>query len=189
MTIAMAALLLGEQVDEWRWAGVAIGFVGAMLVLRPGFSDWGWAAAFPLAAALLFAGFTIATRSLSSSEDPWTTFVYTGVVGLIAASAIAPWIWAAPGLDDLPALVAMGLLGAIGHGALIFAFSRAPASALAPYLYVSLIWAMLFGYAFFGDAPDVWTIAGSATIVGAGVFVQFSEARRKAEQRDRLAGG
>ncbi|MEM9724990.1 MAG: DMT family transporter, partial [Pseudomonadota bacterium] len=194
----MAALFLGERVGPWRWLGVAAGFGGALLVVKPGFSDTGWAALFPLAGALFFAAYSIATRALGGGEpaegdgpaapgeDPWTTFLYTGLVGAVAATFMIPFTWETPAAVDLPILMAAGLFGALGQGTLIFALLFAPASLLAPYLYVGLIWGALFGYVLFNHVPDAFTVAGGGVIVAAGLFVRWREAQA-AQQAERAA--
>lgn len=172
-----AALLLREEVGPIRWAGVAAGFIGALVILRPGFSDVGWAALFPFAGALCFAAYGVATRFLGEDENPWTTFLYTGSVGAVAASLAAPLVWQTPQAEHLPVLLTAGVFGGLGQGALIFAFSYAPASALAPFFYVGLIWATASGYLFFDHLPDLATVIGAAMIVGAGLLVQWREAQ------------
>ena len=156
------------------------------MIIKPGFSEVGWAAAYPFIGALFFSAYGVATRFLSADEDPWTTFLYTGSVGALGASVIAPFVWETPAWEDVPFLLGTGFFGALGQGALMFAFILAPASIVAPCLYVGLIWAALFGYVFFGDVPDAFTLSGALIIVGAGLFVRWREALadRRAAARD-----
>lgn len=175
---ALAAIWLGEKVGPWRWFGVALGFFGALIILRPGFSGVGWAALFPLFGALFFAAYSVATRMLGASDDPWTTFLYTGSVGAIAATLIVPFVWTTPAWSDAPLLLAIGVFGGLGQGALIFAFGFAPASALAPFIYSGLVWSIAFGWVFFSEFPDYFTFVGAGVIVGAGLFVRWREAVR-----------
>lgn len=174
---ALAALVLGEQVGPYRWGGVVVGFLGALVILAPEFGAdaFGWAALFPLAGAAFFAGYSVATRFLGAGDSVWTTFLYTGSVGAVAASVIAPSVWATPAWEHVPIFLAMGAFGAFGQLLLIVAMSFAPASLLAPYLYSSLIWSGLAGWLLFGEIPGAWTLIGGAMIVGAGLFVQHRE--------------
>ncbi len=174
---AMAALVLSEKVGPYRWAAVVIGFLGALVILRPGGEGFGWAALLPLGGALSFAAYGVATRFLGSEDSVWTTFFYTGTVGAVAASLAAPFVWTVPAAADLPLLVLVGLFGAGGQAMLILAMSFAPASLLAPFLYVNLVWATLFGFIFFDETPDLYTVLGAAIIVGAGLFVRWRERR------------
>lgn len=176
---ALAALVLREPVGPRRWAGVVIGFFGALIIVRPGAEVFQPAALLPMLAAVFFAGFSIATRFLGRDESYRTTFLYTAALGALIASAFVPMVWVTPSWSDAGLMVLMGLIGSAGQFLLIVAFNTAPASAIAPFTYAGLIFATLWGYAFFGDAPDGWTAAGAAVIVGSGVYVWRREQMRK----------
>jgi drug/metabolite transporter (DMT)-like permease len=177
---ALAALLLGEKVGPRRWAGVAVGFLGAMLIVRPGLATFQPAALWAMAGALCFAGYSIATRFLGRDESAWTTFLYTGALGTLAASCVAPFFWVTPTPRDAVLMAAMGVIGGAGQFLVILAFTAAKASAIAPFTYAGLLWATLWGLVVFGDAPDLWTIAGAALIVGSGLYVWRRERLRAA---------
>ncbi|MEM6488399.1 MAG: DMT family transporter [Pseudomonadota bacterium] len=177
---ALAALVLGERVGPYRWSAVVAGFLGAMLIIQPGTGALGWAALLPMAGALAFAAYSIATRVLGSGENPWTTFLYTGSVGALAASLAVPWFWSVPAVADLPVFALLAAAGALGQALLIFAMRLAPASLLAPFLYLTVVWAGLNGYLLFDEVPGPATLAGTAVIVGAGLFVHWRESVRGA---------
>lgn len=179
---ALAVLILGEKIGLHRWASVVIGFVGALIIARPGFGAFGWAGLLPLGGALCFAAYSIATRFLSGGESVWTTFIYTGVIGALASCFYVPFVWQTPAVTDLPLFFAVGLFGAIAQGTLIIALSFAPASTLAPLLYFSLIWGASFGFIIFDEVPDFLTISGAAIIVGAGLYVRHRERVRTTEK-------
>jgi drug/metabolite transporter (DMT)-like permease len=168
---ALAALVLGERVGPRRWTAVALGFVGAMIVIRPGGEAFQLAALLPLAGAMSFAAYAIATRFLSDAESFWTTSLYSALLGAGLASLSLPFVWRTPTGADAAIMVMMGMIGTAGQLLIIKAFNAAPASAIAPFTYAHLIWASFWGYALFGDAPDLWTVAGAAVIVGSGVYV------------------
>jgi len=176
--VAMAALFLAERVGPWRWGAVCVGFLGAMIVIRPETGAFGGAAILPLGGALCFAAYGVMTRLLGASDGVWTTFFYTGIVGAALATAGLPFYWQTPALGDLPLLLLVGFFGAASQGMLILALRFAPASALAPFLYLNLVWAALFGYVLFGEVPDWRTVLGAGVIVGAGFFVRWRERRR-----------
>jgi drug/metabolite transporter (DMT)-like permease len=176
---ALAALVLGERVGPVRWACVGLGFLGALVIVQPGGAAFRWAALLPLAGAFMFAAFNVATRALGRDDGPWTTFFYTGMVGACGATLLLPFVWQAPAPGDLPLLVLVGLLGAGGQAFLIVAMRAAPASHLAPFFYVQLVWAAGFGYLVFGDVPAPTTLLGAAIVVGAGLVVQWREGRAR----------
>jgi drug/metabolite transporter (DMT)-like permease len=174
---ALAALVLGEKVGLRRWTAVAVGFVGAMIVIRPGGSAFQLAALLPLAGAMSFAAYAIATRFLSDAESFWTTSLYSALLGAALASLSLPFVWRAPTAADAVAMLMMGAIGTAGQLLIIRAFNAAPASVIAPFTYAHLIWATFWGYVAFGDAPDVWTVVGATVIVGSGVYVWRRERR------------
>ncbi len=172
---ALAALVLREHVGIYRWIAVVLGFCGALIIVHPGTGTYGLSALLPLGGALAFASFGIATRFLGGVDSVWTTFFYTSAVGAVLASLAVPFVWKTPALQDAPLLVAAALFGAVGQGLLILAMRFAPASLLAPFLYVQLIWAAMLGYFIFSEVPQPATIAGGAVIVLAGLFVHWRE--------------
>jgi drug/metabolite transporter (DMT)-like permease len=172
---ALAALVLGEKVGPYRWAGVIAGFLGALVIVRPGGEGLGWAALLPIAGSFAFAAYSIATRFLGGRDSPWTTFLYTATVGALVASLAVPFVWQTPRLEDLPLFLLLGAFGAAGQAMVVAAFQYASASLLAPFLYLNLIWAACFGLFLFGEVPDVWTVAGAGIIVAAGLFVRYRE--------------
>jgi drug/metabolite transporter (DMT)-like permease len=170
--------LLGEQVGWRRWSAVFIGFVGVLIVIRPGFGMAHWALALPLVPAVGFALYQILTRKVSGTpgETAFAMLFHLAWVGTAMLTAVVPFFWQAIApLDWLP-MVAMGGLGGLGHLILIRALTIAPASLLAPFAYTQIAWALLLGYLVFGDVPDVWMLAGGAVIVASGLYVFYREA-------------
>jgi len=178
-TVALAAVWLRERVGPRRWLGVAIGFVGVLIALRPPFLTGGtpmhWAALLPLGTAAMFAVYQILTRKLATIDDPRTTILHTNFAGALVASAFQPMVWVAPSGADWAMLIALGLLGAVGHGLLVLAYARAPASLLAPMSYTQLIWAALAGVLVFADWPDGMTLVGAVVIALGGVLVALPD--------------
>lgn len=171
----LAIPLLGETVGRRRWSAVIIGLIGALIVIRPGFGMAGWATLLPLASALAYTFYQIATRKLCAVDPPVTIFLYTGIVGTAVMSAVVPFFWTWPTLGGWLLMIALGVLGGGGHYLVIQAFRRAPASALSPFTFVVIIWTTLTGYLVFGDTPDAPTIAGAAVIISSGVYVFYRE--------------
>jgi len=185
----VARLWLQEQVSRLRWALVVGGFVGALIVIRPGSGIVGWAALLPLAAAFSNAAFQIMTSRFAPHEDPFTTNFYTGATGvtiatpLLLASVANPidTLLGAPAVQ-VGALVTVAVLGTTGHLLLILALGKAPASTLMPFQYVQLGIAALAGYLVFGLAPDGWSWLGMAIIGICGAASAWLNVRAAAER-------
>lgn len=171
----LAIPLLGERVGPRRWAAVVIGLIGALIIIRPGFGEAGWGTVLALLTALAYTLYQIATRMLTATDPPATIFFYTGIVGTLVMIVVVPFFWTPPGAAGWLVLVAIGLFGGAGHYLLIQAFVRAPASALSPFSFITIIWTALGGYLVFADVPDLPTVAGAAIIIASGVFVFYRE--------------
>ena len=172
---ALSPFLLGERVDGKRWLAVAVGFSGAVIIIRPGFGIMQSSAFLALGAGCTYAFYLIATRKLAGSAPPLVTLTYTALLGGVILAAFMPAVWVAPGLADLGRMVLMGLVSAGGHLLLIMAFDRAPASVLAPFFYSQIVMATVFGFFVFGDFPDGLTWLGIAVIVSSGVYLSLRE--------------
>jgi drug/metabolite transporter (DMT)-like permease len=174
LTVALAALWLGEKVSARRWLGVVIGLAGVMVAIRPPFltgEPLHWAMLLPLVTAVMNTVYQLLTRKLAAEDDPRTTFLHTSLAALALTALAQPFVWVPPAASDLPWMLVLGLLGAAGHCLLVLAFARAPASVLAPMSYSQLVWAGLAGVLVFGDWPDGWTLLGAAVIAAGGVLV------------------
>lgn len=169
---ALSVPLLGEKVGPRRWAAVAVGLAGALIIVRPGLGVMHWAAGLVLAMTFAYALYQICTRMLSGVDDPVTTLFYSALVGAVLLSLAVPFVWTTPATwADAAMLLGTGLCGGFGHYLLIRAYAYAEAAALAPLHYASLLWTTIGGLLVFGDFPDAWTFAGAAVLIGAGVYV------------------
>ncbi len=180
---ALAHLVLKEKVGVRRWTAVAIGFVGVLIVIRPGLGVVHWAAFIALAMAFCNAFYHLATRFLAGIDPPHTTIFYTGLVGAFLLSLVVPFVWRTPDLVGWTEMIAIGFLGGLGHYLLIRAYHLAPASLLAPYTYLQIVLITFLGYVVFGDLPDGWTIAGALVIVASGIYVFYREATLRRQGR------
>jgi drug/metabolite transporter (DMT)-like permease len=186
----LAAVVLHERVSAARWALVALGFAGALVMMRPGSGLFGWVALLPLAAALSNASFQILTSRFAAHEDPYTTNFYTGVTGAAIATAllfllhgdVSDALEAARPLQLLMLLL-IALLGTAGHLLLIMAFGRAPATTLMPFQYCQIGVAALAGALFLGKRPDAWSWFGMALIAGAGAASAWLTLREAAARQ------
>ncbi len=175
MLTGLSHLVLGEHVGPRRWFGVAAGFVGALIIIRPGTEGFNRGALFLLVAALVNAVYQLATRRVSQNDGPYVSFFYTALIGAVLSSFAVPFSWSEPGKVAWLLLVAMGFLGGVGHLFLILAFDRAPAAVVAPFAYSALVWASLAGYLLFGEIPDFWTDAGALVIAGSWLYIFHRE--------------
>jgi drug/metabolite transporter (DMT)-like permease len=179
--------LLGERVGLRRWSAVLIGFVGVLIIVRPGggaaVGVSHWALLLPLATAAVSAFYQIATRLVASHDRVETSLFFTAVSGAIVASAAVPFVWRPPDLAGWCLMLATGVLAGAGHYCIINALKRAPASVLAPFSFTQLIWATGLGYLVFGDLPDGATLLGGMVIVGSGLYVFYRESVRRGAAR------
>ena len=174
----MSVVFLKEQVEPARWGAVFCGFIGVLIIIRPGSGVFSWAALLPVGNATVFAIYQIMTRRLAGVESPYTSIFYAGLVGTVLLSAIVPGVWTTPQTPVHAVIfVAIGLLGAMGHLILIKAYEHAPASRLAPFSYSQLIWVAIIGFLAFGDFPDGWSLCGIAILIASGVFIATRQRR------------
>ena len=176
---ALSPSLLGEHVGLRRWIAVLIGFVGALIIIRPGFAAIDTGTLLALGAGVIYALYMIATRRLSGSAPPLVTLTYTALLGAVAMSAAVPFQWVPPSPVDWSMMAAMGGCAALGHFLLIKAFDHAQASVLAPFGYSEIVMATIVGFVMFGDFPDIWTWAGVAIIILSGVYISLRERQTK----------
>jgi drug/metabolite transporter (DMT)-like permease len=174
---ALAHFVLHEKVRIRRWAAICAGFIGVLVIIRPGLGVMHWAAFIALAMAACNALYHLATRMLAGIDSAETTIFYTGLVGALGFSLLVPFFWEATDLVGWLGMIAIGLFGGLGHYMLIQAYTLAPASLLAPFSYSAIIWVTILGYLIFGDFPDGWTSLGTSIIIASGIYVFYREAK------------
>lgn len=167
----VAVPVLGERFALYRVIAVLVGFVGVVVILKPGFNTMTWVLAMPLLSAFGWCWFQILTRKLAATEQTGTTLLYTTAGGVLWSSLAVMFVWRLPTLDEFIWLGAAGLLGAAAHFCLIRAFEAAEASLLAPFNYVKLVWIAIFGYMVFNEVPSWHTLLGSSIIIVSGIYV------------------
>ncbi|MBX9932203.1 MAG: DMT family transporter [Methylobacterium sp.] len=174
------ALLAGPLLGEWssprRLVAIAVGFLGVLVIVRPGAGTFQPAVLLSIGNMLCYALYILTTRKLAGIDSSATTMFYSGLAGLAVMTPLQPWIWTAPASFGLWALLfAVGLFGTMGHWLLVLAHARAPANVLAPFLYTQLLWSVLLGYVVFDDVPNRWTLAGAAIVVASGLYLLAQE--------------
>ena len=172
---AFSPIFLGEKVGFKRWSAVIIGFIGSLVVIRPGFVEINLASFAALGTGIMYGFYLIITRKLSTSDNPLLTLLLTGVVGAVIISCVMPFVWVQPTINQWSMMAAIGVFACIGHLFLILSLKYADASKLAPFSYFEIITNILIGYYFFGDFPDNWTFLGLAIIVMSGIYIYQRE--------------
>ena len=181
VVLVFAVLFLGERVGWHRWTAVAVGFAGMLLISRPGLGVFGWLTLLPLLGVLLWGVYQVLLRLVSRHDSEETTLLWTGCALFLVTGAIAPFHWQNP--PDLQTWVWFGLAGlfnTLGHFGLIAAMQRAQASALQPFAYTTVAWALLIGWFAFDERPDILTVCGITAIVAGGLYALYRERRLRA---------
>lgn len=174
----LAGPLLGEWVGARRLVAIVVGFIGVLVVTRPGL-DMHWAFALTFASAVIYAFYNIWTRVLAAYDPATTTLFYSALIGALVVMPLVPFVWTWPQSPlDWALMVGVGAFGAIGHWFLILAHRQAPAAVVAPFVYTELLWVVMLGWLVFGDLPSEWTLAGAAIVIGSGLYLLYRERQR-----------
>ena len=176
---ALSPVLLGEKVGFRRWAAVITGFIGSLIVIRPGFVEINLASMAALGTGVLYGFYLIVTRKLHNSDSPLLTLLLTGVVGLIIGSMIMPTVWVQPSITEWYMMFAIGFFASIGHLFLILSLKYADASKLAPFGYFEIVTNIIIGYFFFSHFPDYWHFLGLFIIISSGIYIFRREVQSK----------
>ncbi len=174
--IFLSGPLLGERPNRARWVASVAGFVGILVLVRPGSAVFHPATLLLVVAAVCNAFYFLITRKLAD-ESAYTTLFYSALAGTVGLSLALPWQFdgGAPSLRDAGLFLLLGLFAGLGHWFVISAYLLAPASLLTPFTYLQMIWATLYGLAIFGQLPDHWSALGMAIIVASGLWLALQE--------------
>ena len=177
LVVALSGPMLGEKVGPRRWAAVLVGFIGALVIIRPGGEVMHWADFLIIGSALCYAIYQLMTRRIALYDSSRTTGIYTITVSLLASAIAAPFFWITPtSLVDWGLFASMGIAGGLGHYFMVKAYQLGQASIVGPFDYGQLIGATFLGYLVFAEFPDLWTWVGAALLVGSGLYIARREA-------------
>ena len=171
VTTAISPFFLNEKVGIRRWSAVLIGFIGSLVVIRPGFLEFNLATIAALGTGCFYGIYLVITRKLHSTDNPLLTLLLTGVVGFLLSSFLVPLVWITPSITQWSLLGLMGIFACLGHILLIYSLRYADASKLAPFGYFEIITNIILGYYVFNDFPDSWTFVGLFIIISSGIYI------------------
>jgi drug/metabolite transporter (DMT)-like permease len=178
LVTALSPFLLGEKVGPRRWAMVALGFIGVLIIIRPGFKELNPGVLLAFSAGLCSAFYLILTRKMTGEVNAMVTSFQTSFIGAIPLAAALPFIWVSLDLVQWAMLFGLGFFAILGHYFVARAYDMAEASLLSPISYTEMINAVICGYIFFGDFPDLWTFVGVAILMGCAFYISMRERAR-----------
>ena len=171
ITTSLSPVFLGETVGLRRWSAVIIGFLGILIVIRPGIIEFNFASIAAVGTGCFYGIYLIITRKLHSTDSPLLTLLLTGVVGATIASFVVPAVWINPTLIQWSWLALMGIFACLGHILLIYSLQYADASKLAPFGYFEIVPNIILGYYLFNDLLDLWSFIGLFIIISSGLYI------------------
>jgi drug/metabolite transporter (DMT)-like permease len=173
--VLLAALFLSERVGTGRWLATAAGFAGVLIVVRPGSVEFQFAHVMALLGAFFIADVIVLVKKLQGTERNATIMLYFGAITSLASLGPALWVWTGPTAAGLALLAAMAGAATLGQYCALRAFRAADASAVVPYDYVRLIFAIMLGFALFGEIPDRWTLIGAGVLIASTLYIAYRE--------------
>ena len=172
-----AVVFLGEQMRLRRWVAVALGFVGVLVVLRPGMIEVNLGSMIILFSAVMWGGGMVIMKLLTRTDSTVGIIVWFTISTTVLTFPFALWHWTWPSWNDLFWVTVMGLLGSLGHLGAVSGFKLSDATAVLPMDFTRLVWVSLFGFLFFGEIPEIWTWLGAAVIISSTALIMISESK------------
>jgi drug/metabolite transporter (DMT)-like permease len=176
----LALPMLGERIDPKRLAAVIVGFLGVLVVIRPGSEVFQPASVLIVGSAFCYAVYQVFTRKVAGIDRPETSVMYSALIGTLVMTAVVPFVWTPPtNLTDILLHLALGCLGAGGHWCVAKAMTYGQANVISPFQYWQMIGSVIVGYIISGLLPDAITWFGASIIIAAGVTIAITETRRR----------
>ena len=177
IVVALSAVLLREQVNLKTWIAIFFGFLGVLIIMRPGLSIFDPKSLIPLGAAFFLGLYQIITRKVSEYDSSETSLFYTSIVGIVLMSFLMPFFWYPMQAFSYILFLGIGIFFSLGIYFQIIALSFAKASVVQPFHYTLILWAIILGYIFYKDIPDIFTIVGALIITLSGIYVLNSRSK------------
>ena len=174
---ALSVPLLREAVGWRRWAAVIVGFLGVLIIVRPGAATFQPASLFVVGTAVFYALGMISARWIGRGEDVWTMMLYIVLFPLLFSGFVVHVVWDPLDMAHLPLFFGLAVFGTLGMTLITQAFRLAPAAIVAPFEYTALIWASVLGWLVWGDIPGLWIYVGAAVIIASGIYIVVRETR------------
>jgi len=184
VVVALSGVVLGEKVGWRRWAAVLAGFIGVLIILRPGAGVVSAAALVALASSVMFAVYNLMTRLVSRVDSATTSLFWTGVMGMLTSSALVPFFWQPIRSEHWGLMGALCLTGILGHFTLIKALEAADTATTQPFAYFHLVFASIIGMAVYGEVLDPMVAVGASVVVLSGLFTIWRAKQRAMEDAD-----
>lgn len=178
--VILSALALRERVGPRRWAAVAVGFIGTLIIIRPGLVEVNSGTLYALGAGVALGSYFVMTRAMAGVADAMVLNFQTSAIGAGLMTLALPFLWLSPSPLQWAMLAALGIIATLGHVLITKAYEHAEASLLAPLAFTEIVTATILGYAFFGDLPDRWTVLGVAILIGSAIYISIRERRARA---------
>ncbi len=178
---ALSPLILKEKVGPRRWAAVCVGFIGTVIIIRPGVAALNPGNLLALAAGTSLALYFLLTRRITGRSKAIVTTFYTNAIGCLIASVLVAFVWKTPTPVEWLQFVALAAIANIGHYCIVLAYDHAEASLLAPLAYTEMVTSTLMGLIFFGDFPDRWTFTGVAILIACAIYISMREHQKAAQ--------
>lgn len=178
--VVLSALVLREKVGPRRWAAVAVGFIGTLIIIRPGMVEMNPGTLYALGAGVALGSYFVMTRAIAGAADAMVLTFQTSAIGAALMTVALPFLWHNPTPEQWAMLASLGVIATLGHFLITKAYEQAEASLLAPLAFTEIIMATAVGWYFFGDLPDRWTVLGVTILVASAIYISVRERRAKA---------
>ena len=178
--VVLSALVLRERVGPRRWAAVAVGFVGTLIIIRPGLVEVNPGTFYALGSGVALGSYLVMTRHIAGAANAMVLTFQTSTIGAALMTLALPLLWQMPDPAQWLMLVGLGVVATLGHVLITMAYEHGEASLLAPLAFTEIIMATVFGWWFFNDLPDRWTVLGVAILIGSAIYISIRERRAKA---------
>ncbi len=178
----LSPIMLGEHVGIRRWTATIVGFIGTLIIIRPGFQAFNLGIVLALGSGFAMAVYMLLTRKIAGRTNALLTTLHTNAIGMVIISIAVIFVWQAPSSEQWGLFILLAVIATVGHYLIVRAFDFAEASTLAPFSYTEIIMAVIGGWWFFGDFPDKWTFIGVAILIASAIYMSYRERVRHIER-------